>query len=198
MTPPRLRPAAVADGATAPYAMMKSKRPFARYRHPEDVAIEQNPERGIFRRATLHYHSVALEASDARFAATTIRNSQNVVEALRPVYGQRSVECMGVVALAARNTPLGHCIIGQGTERLSIVYYPEMLRFLVLSGASSCVLFHNHPSGSLAWSDDDLAVTRKTIQVCRLLGVPCLDHVLFTETAAVSMLETGPEMFDAP
>ena len=195
MSSPRSR---AADGAVAPYVGAK-KRPSARFEYDESERVRAY-ERGLFRRAVMHYQSVEPETREMSFASSRLINAQYAASALRTIYGARSVEYVGVVSLSVHYVPHGHCILGQGTDRQCEMCFPEMLRFLALSCASAFLLFHNHPSGDLEWSPQDVDITRKAIEVGRLLGVPCVDHVLFTEHSHLSMRETfvHGRMFDAP
>jgi len=51
------------------------------------------------------------------------------------------------------------------------------------------IIGHNHPSGDLNISDDDIAVTKDLIGSGDMLGVAVLDHVVFSFTGYVSVLE---------
>ena len=51
------------------------------------------------------------------------------------------------------------------------------------------IISHNHPSGSLEPSNEDLAVTRRLVEAGKLLGIEVLDHVIVTKEAYVSFKE---------
>lgn len=57
--------------------------------------------------------------------------------------------------------------------------------------AASFILAHNHPSGSTEPSLADKKTTQKINQVCRLLGVNFLDHLIITKKAHFSFKEAG-------
>ena len=57
--------------------------------------------------------------------------------------------------------------------------------------ASSMILFHNHPSGNLTPSQADKDLTRKLRDSGRLLDIPVLDHLIFTDKAYFSFADEG-------
>ncbi|WP_040005458.1 RadC family protein [Fibrisoma limi] len=57
--------------------------------------------------------------------------------------------------------------------------------------ASSMILFHNHPSGNLTPSQADKDLTRKLKDAGRLLDIPVLDHLIFTDKAYFSFADEG-------
>lgn len=61
----------------------------------------------------------------------------------------------------------------------------------LLVGACAIIVGHNHPSGELQPSTEDVTVTRRLKQAGELLGMPLLDHVLFSDTDYVSFHERG-------
>ena len=57
--------------------------------------------------------------------------------------------------------------------------------------ASSMILFHNHPSGNLTPSQADKDLTKKLRDAGRLLDIPVLDHLIFTDKAYYSFADEG-------
>lgn len=57
--------------------------------------------------------------------------------------------------------------------------------------ASSMILFHNHPSGNLLPSQADKDLTKKLKDAGRLLDIPVLDHLIFTDKAYYSFADEG-------
>ena len=57
--------------------------------------------------------------------------------------------------------------------------------------ASSMILFHNHPSGNLMPSQADKDLTKKLRDSGRLLDIPVLDHLIFTDKAYFSFADEG-------
>ncbi|WP_343241514.1 JAB domain-containing protein, partial [Methanoculleus sp. UBA312] len=57
--------------------------------------------------------------------------------------------------------------------------------------AASVILIHNHPSGTLSPSTQDLDVTRQLVEAGSILGIRVLDHIIVTKKGYVSLKELG-------
>ncbi len=61
----------------------------------------------------------------------------------------------------------------------------------VMLPAGGIILIHNHPSGNVQPSDDDLKLTLKLAAAGRLLGIPLVDHLVVSATEFYSLKEHG-------
>lgn len=61
--------------------------------------------------------------------------------------------------------------------------------------AASLIVVHNHPSGNLTPSADDLLLTERLIELAELLGFAILDHLIVGQTGYVSLREKHQELF---
>lgn len=50
----------------------------------------------------------------------------------------------------------------------------------LLAHASGIILAHNHPSGNLTPSSQDIAITNTTVNICKLFGMVLYDHLILT------------------
>jgi DNA repair protein RadC len=55
--------------------------------------------------------------------------------------------------------------------------------------ATAVIVAHNHPSGILNPSTDDLMVTQRLLEAGNILGIKVLDHLIFSDESYRSMLE---------
>ncbi len=67
----------------------------------------------------------------------------------------------------------------------------DVLRPVLMDGATAMVVVHNHPSGDATPSAEDTHMTRELARACEVVGIPLLDHVIVTRTEASSLLELG-------
>ena len=88
----------------------------------------------------------------------------------------REVFC--VVALDARLRPININIASMGTLNASLVHPREVFKAAILSNASSLLLAHNHPSGDLTPSREDIQTTDQLVQLGDLLQIPVHDHII--------------------
>lgn len=57
--------------------------------------------------------------------------------------------------------------------------------------ASMIVLIHNHPSGNLKPSEIDLRLTKDIVETGKLIDIPIVDHLIFTDTEYYSFAENN-------
>ena len=94
-----------------------------------------------------------------------------------------------VFFLDTQNQEIKREIISIGTLNASLIHPREVFEPAVKNLASHVILAHNHPSGSLEPSDEDLAVTKRLCDIGRLLGIDVLDHVIVTPAGHRSFKE---------
>ena len=87
-------------------------------------------------------------------------------------------EVLCVVNLNTRLKPINFNVVSVGELNQSIASIPNILKAGILSNAGSFLLLHNHPSGDVAPSQDDIMTTRKVIEAGKILGIPCMDHII--------------------
>lgn len=120
-----------------------------------------------------------------------VRVSADAYALLRPVLADLSVEEFWLLHLDR-----GGRLIER--ERISIggvsgtVADPKVIYHSALGKrCSSLVLAHNHPSGQLRPSEEDISLTRKLVQGGRLLDVTVMDHLIVTDGGYYSFADNG-------
>jgi DNA repair protein RadC len=71
--------------------------------------------------------------------------------------------------------------ISKGILDASLVHPREVFKFALNENASAIFLLHNHPSGILKPSEDDLKITERLRNAGELMGIRVIDHVIITE-----------------
>ena len=87
-------------------------------------------------------------------------------------------EVLAVVNLRNDLKPINMNIVSIGTLNQSLAHPREILKSIILSNAGSVMLFHNHPSGNLTQSPEDVSLTDRMAKICELLGTPIVDHII--------------------
>ncbi|PZV02943.1 MAG: hypothetical protein DCF32_14425 [Leptolyngbya sp.] len=88
------------------------------------------------------------------------------------------VERFAVIALDVKHRVIGVEIIAQGTQTECLAHPREIFGWLMRVGAVRGIIAHNHPSGSLEPSPDDIQLTRQILKGAQTLAVPILDHLI--------------------
>jgi DNA repair protein RadC len=77
-------------------------------------------------------------------------------------------------------------LVAVGILTHATIHPRETYRRAVAHGSANIIIAHNHPSGEVDPSTDDLLATRKLQDAGEVLGIPLLDHIIFTETSFYS------------
>jgi DNA repair protein RadC len=89
-----------------------------------------------------------------------------------------SQERFAVVMLDVKNRPIGTKIISIGTATQTLAHPRDIFREVIRQGATRAIVAHNHPSGNVEPSPEDIQVTCQLLQGAQLLGIPLLDHLI--------------------
>lgn len=103
----------------------------------------------------------------------------------------RKKEHFIVFYLDSRHQEIAREVISVGTISASLVHPREVFEPAIRNLASSMIVVHNHPSGNLEPSAEDLAVTVRLVDAGKILGVPLLDHIIVSRHGYLSLKEKG-------
>jgi DNA repair protein RadC len=87
-------------------------------------------------------------------------------------------ERFAVVLLDVKNRLLGTQVITIGTATETLASPREIFREVIRQGATRAIVAHNHPSGNVEPSQEDIELTRQLLAGSQLLGIPLLDHLI--------------------
>lgn len=96
-----------------------------------------------------------------------------------------------VVSLDSRSKIIGTDIVSVGTLNSSLIHPREVFETAIRRHAAQIILCHNHPSGELKPSNDDLQVTKNIKSAGDILGIPVIDHLIVTTKGFLSFKTTG-------
>jgi DNA repair protein RadC len=94
-----------------------------------------------------------------------------------------------VMHLNIRSQVLMVELVTVGTLTSSLVHPRETFRRAVIAGAYSLIIAHNHPSGEVDPSDEDMKITRAMLDAGNILGITMLDHIIFAKGKFFSFKE---------
>lgn len=83
-----------------------------------------------------------------------------------------------VLILDSKMHVKAHSIVSIGNLDSTVVHPREVFRPAIAYAGKMIILMHNHPSGTLTPSPEDIAVTREMKQAGDLLRIPFLDHII--------------------
>ncbi len=88
----------------------------------------------------------------------------------------REVFC--VIHMKSDCTVASYTFASVGAIDRTIVSPREIFKGAILSNASFMVIMHNHPSGNVEPSSEDIGVTQRLNEACNLMGIPLEDHII--------------------
>ena len=99
------------------------------------------------------------------------------------------VEKFGLITLTVKNKIAGLHIITVGGLNQTVVEAREVFQQALLNNAASIILFHNHPSGEVRPSKEDIELTKKLCEAGQLIGVKVLDHIIVGDEGRYTSLK---------
>ena len=100
-------------------------------------------------------------------------------------------ESFKVLLLNRGNKVLGVMNVSEGGISGTIVDTRLIMQSVILSNASYIVMAHNHPSGNLQPSAQDCFITKRIKEVCKLMDIELLDHLIITNESYYSYADDG-------
>lgn len=120
-----------------------------------------------------------------------VNSSMVIFNYMKPVFDDLHIEEFHIVLLNRANEILKSVMISQGGIASTVV--DGRLIFKAALDSSSCgiILCHNHPSGQLYASPQDIKLTKDLLSFGKLIDLPILDHVIFTDNGYFSFADNG-------
>ena len=122
-----------------------------------------------------------LKYKKSEFSKNKIATSSDTFQVVRPLFNQDTIgytEETVVLYLNNANNTLGYLKHSTGGTGQTIVDIKTILSVALISGAVCLALAHNHPSGQMFPSKDDINITNKLKSACDIVGLRLLDHVI--------------------
>lgn len=131
---------------------------------------------------------------------SNVRNKQKIATAsdaynmLRPTFREGTIsykEYFKVLFLNQGHEALGYTLISEGGITETTVDVRIVLQAALLTNATSLILAHNHPSGNLRASKQDIALTEHIRKAAQIMQITVLDHIILTDGNYLSFAEEG-------
>lgn len=107
------------------------------------------------------------------------------------LFDNKKQEYFYCLYLNSKNELIERKLLFMGTVNRSVVHPREVFKYAYLSSASGIICMHNHPSGDVTPSKDDIMFTKALVEVGRLQNIPVLDHVIMGDDSYYSFQEQG-------
>lgn len=132
-----------------------------------------------------------VKESSLLYKERSVRSPEDGYKLLKLFLEDKDREHFIVVALDTKNQPVSINVCHIGSLNASIVHPREVMKTAILSNAASILVGHNHPSGKVEPSREDMDVTKRLIEAGKIIGIEVLDHIIVGDAGYTSLKEKG-------
>jgi len=127
----------------------------------------------------------------AGLSRQTITQSKDAAEILIPLMRDLAHEAFYVLYLSQSSSLIRLEHIGKGGLTSTVADIRIILKNALLNSASRLIVAHNHPSGNLKPSREDISMTEKLKEAAALMDIKLLDHLVIGDNNYCSMADEG-------
>lgn len=134
-----------------------------------------------------------LSAKKKDFNRAKIKNSEDAADYARQFYFDDLMiyESVFIIMTNRRSNTCGYAKISQGGISGTVVDIRLILKYAIDNLASGIILVHNHPSGNLKASPQDIQISKKLKEAARWMDISLLDSIIISEDAHYSLADEG-------
>jgi len=121
---------------------------------------------------------------------TRVREAKDVLPFVQQIR-EKHQEYFVCLSLNGANEVIENRVVTVGLLDSNQVHPREVYADPLTDRAASIIVAHNHPSGTLEASPEDLALTDRLARAGKLLGIPLLDHIIVTKRGYLSLKQAG-------
>ncbi len=122
--------------------------------------------------------------------STFVKKAEDILPLISHIADKKQ-EYFLCISLNGANEVIGNRVVTVGLLNTNQVHPREVFADAISDRAASIILAHNHPSGILAPSPDDVITTRQLIDAGNIIGISVLDHIIVTKKGYLSFKEKG-------
>ncbi len=126
-----------------------------------------------------------------RASTPRMSSSREAADYFMPRLAGLEVEQFRCAMLDTRNRLIREVTVATGTVNACFIHPREVFRPAITESSCAVILVHNHPSGDLRPSEEDVALTRRVVEAGTLLGIRVLDHLIVGLGNYFSFLDAG-------
>ena len=134
-----------------------------------------------------------LSATRKDFNRAKITNSKDAADYARQFYFDDLMiyESVFIIMTNRRNNTCGYAKISQGGIAGTVVDVRLILKYAIENLASGIILIHNHPSGNMQASPQDIQVAKKLKEAAGVMDIALLDSIIISENSHYSLADEG-------
>ena len=143
--------------------------------------------------ATIANLELKAKKTPSNFEKVKIVSSKDAFKVIKQFYFDDIdiFESFFILCLNRNNQTIAYAKISQGGVAGTVVDIKLIAKYAIDCLASGVILAHNHPSGDLKPSNEDLAITKKVKEGLKILDIQVLDHLILTSQGYLSFGDEG-------
>lgn len=112
------------------------------------------------------------------FKRRIIRNTEDAINCLIDEMSELDREFFCILNLRSDGSVINFNVVSQGVLSSTLISPREVFKSSILSNSAGIVMFHNHPSGDVTPSLEDIATTQRLAASGRILDIKVVDHII--------------------
>ncbi|MDE6715340.1 MAG: DNA repair protein RadC [Muribaculaceae bacterium] len=129
--------------------------------------------------------------SEECYEPELIRSPEDAYNAMRFQLTSLPHEEFWVMYLNNAKRVIGKDCVAKGGITSTTVDLRLILKNAIVKGATSMILFHNHPSGTSRPSSSDDTLTQNIVKAASTINIPVIDHIIIHGSGFYSYLDEG-------
>ena len=124
-------------------------------------------------------------------AGASFCSSGDVISYYQPRMKDLKKEVFRCALLDTKNKIIRDEVVSIGSLTASLVHPRETFKAAIRESAAAVIFIHNHPSGDIKPSQEDILLTRRLVQAGEVLGIQVLDHIIIGDGCHFSFRDNG-------
>ena len=134
-----------------------------------------------------HVLPIVVRAEYSRFNGMKLDTPLKSAQFMYSRFMGQNKEKMIMASLSLNDEVIQTDEITEGSIDSAPVDIMKILRIADRNGAKKIILAHNHPGGTMSFSDNDMEMTSRVVSCCMLTGIIFVDHFIFCDNRYISM-----------
>ena len=141
--------------------------------------------------------NISWKFQDASIAYPEVKNIKNkkihspedIYSMFKFLFENETQELFCAIWLNSANNVIGYEVVTKGILNSTTIHVREVFRSAIVASCANIILAHNHPSGNLDPSNEDISTTRKFIEAGKIIDINVFDHIIFANNGYTSFVE---------
>ncbi len=130
-----------------------------------------------------------IDSQSKWFSNKPVTSPDDIANIFIPLLRDEVKEKFLVVCLNSANKIIKYEVISTGNLNSSVVHPREIFKVAIENNSANIILIHNHPSGNLEPSMEDIKITKKIVEAGNIFDIKVFDHIITAGKSFTSFVE---------